>query len=583
MFFSGSNRNPCLLPVLAMLLGGALLTACDGNSGSSGRPPPPPLGKADVLVYQSAAADGIPARLYKVNRSGESVLLSGAAGEASVTIHAVSPDTERVAYGYPLGNGQSALVIQSLVSGEPVPPALVVEGGVLRLQWLPDAQGLVYVCVVSGEAGFTQTLYLAKPGDPDPVQLIGTDLGKNGVLDFALSADGGRVAVAINYFDVTGGISPEVPESAALYLVDLSAHTGPSLIETATGDANSFKLAWSPHASELAYQRRLLTPYTSGSISTNHPVGPMRLLDAQGQSHALREIAIDEGWTPWTWLGAGQILVSGFQVISSDGSLLASRDITGGGKVVPSPDRQRLAFVDKVDGGEPQAYILDLATGEYRVAGPASSIFVYRCCLDSELAWSADGSWLAWNRDLDFEQTTGELYAHNIDSGETRTVAPDLGSNGQLSPLPRVSWLPEGNVLDYVVRTSSGFAYTTADLESRKTVTVGNLSALGCTVKLGWPSNREALWNRCGDGLYLSGIGKNESVTRTRLLDREVYSWAFGLTANRQIAVMQPVDVVADDPGNTPAPNWQMYDAIEQRMIELDGTSGSTCCGTLLQ
>ena len=112
-----------------------------------------------------------------------------------------------------------------------------------------------------------------------------------------------------------------------MYLLDLENLGEPLLIDSASGNANGFQFAWSPAGHELLYQRWL----QNGVDNTSS--GPLLLLGDDGLSRSLREGAIEQGTR---WLDAGRVLVAlqtGFEVIGTDGRLVASHEgtVTGAG------------------------------------------------------------------------------------------------------------------------------------------------------------------------------------------------------------------------------------------------------------
>jgi hypothetical protein len=575
----GGLRNTMFIRRITrfIVLGAMLLQGC-GLSGSSSDhdSSPPPSAPSDLLLYLADATS----LLYKINTMGESVLLSDVAGTQGVDFYyAVSPDLQRVAFVYSLDSGQLALAIKQIESGELETPNPVMDAqAVWPPQWLPDSSGLIYG--VSGFDSSLSSLYLATVGEESPVELISVDLGERARLSFEISADGSRLAVVSQNFATADDF---VPASSSLYLLDLTTPPQAVLIETATGDANSFKFAWSPYANELVYQRRLVTEPLSPGFSNNHPVGPLLLLDAGGASRTLREVD-DEGWVSWVWLSAEQILVAPqgqFTIIATDGSLVASHTSTGNGRIVPSLDSRQLAFLDWTAGVGPEVYALEIETGEYRVLGPGSSYFViHRSFDDSSLVWSADGDWLAWNRDIDRSNQMGELAAYDFQIAQRRVLTSEMAQFASVTS-NWFSWLPQGHALEFIASTGDGFQFTVTDLTSDQTRVVGDLAATSCTVQRVWPTNDQVIWNRCGDGVFVSRQKKDGSFAGSRLIDQDIRT--LKLTENRQIAVMQASGIDGENPWGNWDATWRAYLLGSDSLQELAGTGGSVCCGTLLQ
>lgn len=576
----GLNR----LGLLGLGLVLMLVVGCDGSGSSSGHDSKQQVGATDLLLYSRWDPSDA---LYKLDTRGQSVLLSDAVGTQGVDTYAVSPNKERVAFPYHLESGQTALAIKRLENNQLESPNPVLDGDVyLWIRWLPDSSALVYRSIEFTTFDFTtfvSLLYRATIGEPDPDELFWSNLGAQARLNFEPSADGSRLAVVAEYFDYQ---DTDTPASAALYLLDLARGGTPVLIEGAAGVANSFRFVWSPGATQLAWQQWYRTVSGGPGLSNDHPTGPLMLTDGAGDTRVLRDMISEENWATWTWLNPSRILVyrsygqGGFEVIRTNGELLVSHHATPLiGRLVPSPDGRKVAFLARTEGvAGPEVYLLAPETGEYRVLGPGSRYYVGAGLYhDSVLQWSADGQWLAWNRRTGEVNDRDDLYVHDVRSAQTRVVTQDLAVH--LSNLDIwFSWLPEGAVLDYVVTAENGFEFGVTDLVTNDTRVVGDMATTSCGVNRAWHSNSEVLWNRCGQGVYVTELISGTFIAR-RLLDGDVQEMT--LTANRAFAVMQPTtqgggDALWDA-------TWQAYTFNEDRLQELTGTGGAICCGTLLQ
>ncbi len=517
-----------------------------------------------MLVYQTQSP-GEPSRLYKVNRQGESTLLSGAAGEASVERYAISPDTGQLAFVYGLAAGQSGLAVIDLATGEAVRPTLMIGGAVVSPQWLPDSQGLLYS--VADSQGITGSLFLVRPLESDPVKLVETDPATGSRLaEVAVSADSSRAAVLISEY---GPTDSDVPTFSSLYLLDLAAAAEPALVADTTGDANTFGFSWSPAGRQLLYQQRQYIGLTFIGNRTWFPAGPLVVLGADGIGRAIADY---EDNLQLHWLDAQRILVAffdRFDVLTADGRQLATHTRVGEWQVVPSPDGTLLAFLDRTADNTVAAHVLSLDTGEARIAGQASSLFLrHQSFDDSVLHWSPDGLWLAWNRKMEGDPTVAEFYAHEISTGNTRLLTTNFAGFPGYSP-----WLPEGHTPGYPVRAGAVLELTVTDLDSGSAIVIGEAAdSLTCYPSGAWASNHKVLWDSCGDGVYLSRIAGDGAVTGTRVLDRDTAG--FALTDNRQIALMQPLAQGGDGSPDGPVANRFIYDFIEQRLMELGGTQG---------
>lgn len=568
---------------LSALVALALL-GCDGSGSSSGGGSDPPAAATDLLVYRSYPN---PAQLYKLDTRGRATQLSDAlvtGGFSNETDYVVSPDRERVAFAYTLGDGRYALGIKRISNGELEEPNPVFDGlEPTSIQWQPDSRGLVFAVWQAAGANVypnRSALYLATLGEADPVKLMGDQAGSLN-FGYAMSADGSALAVQTFLRDTDA--VPE-PPLGSLYLLDLAAPGSPLLLDTLKGGGNAyagsyyFKWAWSPYANELLYQQRETVAPDYRYTPDDYARGPLMLADMQGSNRVLREV--DDPWyVAWTWLDAQKILVAPryrFEIIGTDGTLRAGH--ASSGPVVPSPDAAKLAFLDSTGQLAPEGEVLalDLETLEYRDLGPGT-IFSYVPLVPyySDLRWSPDSTQLAWNR---LEMTddgigTGELYAHDFIESRTWTLIP-----GESAPryLPWFSWLPDGGALNYDLLAGESYQLTVTDLATDATRGIGQ----NCSGVPAWRSNSEVLWNHCGDGLALSEL-KDGAYRKTRLLDTEARDIV--LTGDRNIAVVHPAVLNEGNTTNIPDANWQAYDFATGRLQELEGTGGTPCCGTLLQ
>jgi hypothetical protein len=247
-------------------------------------------------------------------------------------------------------------------------------------------------------------------------------------------------------------------------------------------------------------------------------------------------------------------------------------------------------------------FVYDLQSGETRATGPASSIpiifhgSVIAYYEESELHWSTDSTWLVW--DLVATPPDGlQLYAHAVATGATQLVAANASffrGEQAYSPGKEVyPWLPQGNLLEYSAGADSALVtdsiLTVDDLDGGRPVfvapfpigeiTVTNATSgkstvvapMGICARL-WLRNDQLLWHGCDSNAYLSRI-VGGALAETRLLATGVGSF-FALTGNRQLVVMPPADYIG---------NWQMYDLLAGRLVELQSTAGMYCCdGSLL-
>ena len=594
--FASYRVPPSCNRLVATLLLASYLTGCGGGSGSSPRPEPDSgPGIQNVLVYQDEVAEGQPMSLYVLNREGESRRLSEDTDGATVQHHAVSPDGKQVAYWYARSEQVLVLVILALDDPQAPPTRLVIEGiqfGAARegwLQWLPDSRRVLYTTGGLENTNYTNALWLASLGNEQPVQLVAAQPEYDTYLLYSVAADGSRVAVTVNYWDAQGCC--EVA-SAALYLLDLETLDEPLLIESTSGPANTIQADWSPSGHELLFQQRMRRML--GGLVDN-AYGPLMLLGEDGRSHSVWE---GDNEPDTRWLDPGRVLVGvngGFEVIDTGGRVLASyagtgsRPGTGAGaaSVTASPDGTRLAFLSWTTESDLEVYLLDLETGESRAVGPASSFFIIWHApgtgggLDvSELHWSGDGNWLAWDWQTE-DSLQQSVYAHEVATAQTRLVAPDAMFFG-FGDYP---WLPDGNVLEYrsLAADTGGFggayyAYEADDLDSGRPwfvapypmpplVVTDSQSGQSVTVmpeyfcNRTWLGNRDVFWNGCDGNTYLSRVAA-QTLNDTLLVARGT-AWLTLVSRNRQIFLLSPA---------SPDTSWQMYDYPRDQLLNLSGT-----------
>jgi len=556
-----------------LLLASVLSTACSNGGGSNSstelsKPTiQPEPGKTEVLVYETRPDTG-PSRLYKVNRTGETTLLSGAAGDMPVDGFSVSPDGEQLAYRYTADTGQPTLAVVDLASGDAAPPRLAGAGETIFQQWLPNSRGLLYR-VYNAEFS-SVSLFLATMGVADDMPLMSTGSATRVVMDVSVSADSNHAAILTQDRDADF----LVPLSSRLYLLDLVAMDEPLLIESTTGDANTFELDWSPEGDTLLYaQWRYIGP-TAPGISVSQPAGPLVLL---GPDRVSRPLADYPNFYIFPWIDENHFVVSrrdGFDLWDTEGALLAAPDRTGYWQVESSPDKRWIAWLAP-EAGAVAVHLLNVETGEARSVGPASATEYPpgdRFVNLSTLHWSPDGSWLAWSRELDkLEGVPAELYAYRMSTGETRLLSTRLSNlaGGFSSP-----WLPQGQRLGYFEHTANGVDLSITDLEADRSDVVGSSavpSDCGASPGAVWGPSNEVLWYRCGEGLDLFQLATNGAVTQKRLLDGKVDT--LNLSANRQFALVELP--VAEDSASELPPNRMMYDFLEDRLVELPGTEGN--------
>jgi hypothetical protein len=589
-----SYRTPLSRKLLvATLLLAFYLTGCGGGTGSPPGPEPDPGPTIqNLLVYQDEVAEGQPVSLYVLNRVGESRRLSEDTDGATVQHHVVSPDGRQVAYWYAESEQVLVLVILALDDPQASPTRLVIEGIQSAaakegwLQWLPDSRRVLYTTGGLQNTRYTNSLWLASLGSEQPVQLVAAEPDYDTYLLYSVSPDGSRIAVTVNYWDAQGCC--EVA-SAALYLLDLELMDEPLLIDDTSGTANTIQADWSPTGHELLFQRRMRR-MLGGLVDAAD--GPLMLLGEDGRSKGLW-VGDNEPGT--RWLDSGRVLVGlngGFEVIDTDGRVLASqagtgpRPGTGAGvaSVTASPDRKRLAFLAWTTDADLEVYIMDLETDVSQVVGPASSQPIiwhtpgngYRYDA-SDLYWSADGSWLAWDWQAE-DYLQQSVYAYEVASAGTRLVA----TGAMFWGFGDYPWLPDGNVLEYRIQAADSggafYALEADDLDSGRPFFVApypmpplavtdSQSGQSLTIvpeyfcSRTWLGNGEVFWSGCDDNTYLSRIA-GQTLNDTLLVARGT-AWSTLLSNNREIFLLAPA---------SPDTSWQMYDYPRDQLLKLSGT-----------
>jgi hypothetical protein len=318
------------------------------------------------------------------------------------------------------------------------------------------------------------------------------------------------------------------------------------------------------------------------------------LLGDDGRSYTLWEGSNEPGTR---WLDAQSVLVGlngGFEVIGMDGRVLASHTVTGSrpttgagvASVTASPDGKRLAFLAWTTDIDLEVYLLDMETGESRAAGPASSFLRIvgkgTRVEASELHWSPDGSWLAWDWQTE-NYLQHSVYAHEVATAQTR-LAADLMFFG-FGDYP---WLPDGNVLEYRMLPADSelypntfYALEADDLDSGQPWFVASYpmpplavtdSQSGQILTIDpeyfcnrtWLGNQNVFWNGCDGNTYLSRVS-GQSLEDNRLIARGT-AWLTLASRNRELFVLSPA---------YPDTLWQLYDLSVDRLMNINGKISS--------
>ena len=575
------------LPTL--LLASTLLAACNGSDNSSPAVTPPPARKAAVLLFRALCCEGQAynnqkAQLYKFNRLGETIQLSDPNETEYVESTMVSPDGERVAYGYRLINDELGVNILHIDSARQEFSTAQLGGDYVRaITWRPDSQSLIYFTYTfESQNG---TLSMARVSESSPLALM------EGVADYTASSDGALLATLSTSYE-SGR-----PIAAELNLLDLTGQTEKVLLETTTEKANHFQVGWSPYGNELLYQARFLdldAYYTPADV----PAGPLMLMDTDGSKRPVLDanpkypsvVLSFSGLAamPYRWLDEQRILLNSssapsFLVIGRDGSVIVEQDIVYGSLIAPSPDQRHLAYIN-YDQGERdnlKVYIMDLDTGDVQAVGQGSVLWLYNSVFDpSILRWSEDGSMLAWNSGISYdERSRGELYVHNMETSITELITSGyVHVEAQIQPYYQsayrdqegnFSWLPGENLLEYVTDSGDGLELTMTDPTTNRTQAIGEMAAsvdTPCQYARAWRSNEEVVWGHCGDGVYHSRIGNNGEVTSAKILNGEMFSAE--LTNNREYAAMR--SGVAGDIGY-----WYVFDFVADQVLKVELPEGS--------
>lgn len=563
-----------------------LCVACDGGSDNSDSAPQPPAQPAaeHVLAFQQGVIEGLPPTLNILDRQGGSVQVSEDTEGKSVS-WLVSPDARNAAYWYRLGAEGFVLVLVELGSATRAQVRLVIDGSIPAveewLQWLPDSRRVLYS--TGGRVAEPAALWLASLDGGQPVKLFAAEPGE-ATLSYSAAADGSRVAVVANHAETVNGSYHLL--SASLFTVEPGASVEPRLIDSVAMDETSLLAAWSPTGNQLLFYPGQLDVSQAGAA------GPLQLVWEDGSVHTLREELTLKGSR---WLDSSRMLVpldSGFEVLGTDGNQLAfhnsafagSGGETGAASIIVSPDGRWLAFLDWTSETDLGTFLLDLDTAGERLVGPASSLpqahhNVVARYDESELHWSRDSRWLAWDRRT-LSPSQEYVYAHTVATAETREVSRRAKFSGEEG----YPWLPEGNVLEYRLRVTGGdlaqYILVAEDLDADRTLFTEPYPFEAMTLtdpqsgqpvtitpyqmcRHIWLSNTTVLWNSCDENSFLSRL-VDGSLGETELLTRSAVPLL--VSNNREIVLLGPI---------YPEAHWLLYDHPAQRLIELQETSES--------
>jgi hypothetical protein len=521
-------------------------------------------------VFQSGG------QLKQIYRDGSSELLSDIEGLVAVTHYAVSPDLERVAFSYRTDAGLYAIAVHDLDTGEVGLSEFQLVEEISGLGWGgPEYGSLFYFSDHDGD-GTGDSIFLYAPGEPEPIQLLELKTDQR-IIRFLLSSDGSQASVNI--------VEPAyslVPDTAILIILDLAyKDSEPVLAYFESGEANGFQSRWSPFGNELLYQLERHDSPISPGIPDRFSAGPITLYQSDGQNRVLKEFEDNDART-FFWIDPEIIRITSrglLEIIGVDGRTRISLS-TAPGFERTSPDGRRINFQADDAVGDTVMQALEVKSLKLQTLGPG---WLYFCCggyATPISSWSADSEWLVW----DFAHSPanpengGEIYAYDFKLLELNLVSQSLAKPGSSSW--NAYWLPKGHAVSYLESGANGYQYVMRDLDLDQTWFLGAMEHMTCTEQTAWHSNQELLWNPCDNGTYLTTLKSDGSAATTQLDERNLNR--LELTENKEIAVMHPVDPEAGS-ANSRAASWQIYDFRLNRLLELAGTAGENCCGTLLQ
>lgn len=306
------------------------------------------------------------------------------------------------------------IYVLDVKGGEPTPLTEGLLGQWPR--WSPDGQRLAFLSLPPEEGILSEKGELVVITADGAEQQTIAATGKTEIYSPALdwSPDGQRIAWE------SGARSDEVP--AGINAIDLE--TGESN-ELASGHPGAMP-AWSPDGSLIAF-----VSYEDGE-ETNPDIYIM-----EGDGSNVRRFAHRDGddiaprWSPdgrhivWWMRKTGGEAHELFMAEVDKGKV---KQLGNGSRPIWSPDGRHIAFMDQIDEGNIEIFVLDVDSGE-RVNvtnDPARDMW---------LTWSPDGTRIAFVSQRDNPQ--GEIYMVNADGSDLQRLTDNDLTEAMLAWSPR--------------------------------------------------------------------------------------------------------------------------------------------------
>ncbi len=492
-------RHKYTVPLFLALVS---LSACGGGGGGSGStvvtpPPPPPVVRTPQSVVFIAEEPNLMQRhVFSASDEGSALLRLSpdfANGNGNVTIIAVSPDRQNVAYAadadagntfevyvVPIGGGTATRVSSSF-------PAGTVIG---QIAWSPDSSQIAYVANPMGNAprGFRLWEVFLADQDGSNHRKINGSVGSPPVVSVSLikwspdsrylaqtvlSLDPFQTVIGLNTYDSMLG----TPNSRRI----TPTH------DYLNGERMGFDYEWSEDSALVAYR----SSFQTAGITELYAVAP----DGSGNTKLSGAL-----------VSGGDVDVFRWAPDSSRIAYLADQQV----------DNRFDLFVSNADG-----------TNNLRINDGGTLSFV----LGNLFQWSPDGSQIVYSRDQDITGVN-EVYAGNADGSGSVKLHPSL-SAGQFAVDPQ--WSADGQQVLY--RSNQEDVNTPGFYVSNATGSGSHLVS-GPLVQNG--SVSLAKWSP--DGSRVAYTSRQDNATR-----RELYvSTADGLTNTRVNADITAVDVDID-------------------------------------
>ncbi len=365
---------------------------------------------------------------FVIDRSGELIPYPEMAGETILGTGSPSPDSQQVAVTYRSTEGNTyRLGVLDPDSHDLIRSREYTEYPFAS--WQPNSRALMVTVFqdnprelrffLDDEAG--SQLILEHPAGNYETKI-----------EKSYSHTGRFVAIGLTNFD---HCCLEYADGASLFLFDSKKRTT-SLV---TESVSAIDFEFSPYVNLLYYQHFRWAQSSDCCYLATFPMGDGLIKDLRsGETTLLREFSSQtEDYLSFNgWLSKGKALffnhgaftvfhLGGFELRYNNGEIIVADDSLGPARVAPG--NRHLAYIDR----QRRVRLIDVQSGSAATLGLAEYENDGQYILEiSELKWSPDGRYLAWNR-FQASPSPGlsdphQLFLHDVATGITLQLTDDL-------------------------------------------------------------------------------------------------------------------------------------------------------------